>query len=484
MALGKQRTAAATLGLPEATEARLPRWRGFNLLEKFIAPGSSAFVEKDFEWLAGWGFNFVRLPLDYRCWAKTPDAEFHEPALRDIDQAVAWGRQYGVHVNLNFHRGPGYTVNSPKEQSDLWSDPAVQAQFARHWGVFAKRYAGTPGRQLSFDLINEPPNIAGAKYAAALKPAIDAIRAADPQRLIIADGLSWGGTPVPELIPFGIAQSTRGYAPMEISHYRASWIPDSDKYPAPVWPVPERINSYLYGPEKPDFRSPLTLQVQCPRATQFSLHVDRVSNEAGLVIKADSAVLLDHLLKPGPGAGEWKQAAANEWGNYNGNYDRDYTAAIPAGTREIQVSLEQGDWLTFSAIGLNGATIQAGDDQWGRKQDTFNVDAQGARPVPMRWSCSKDTLWQERIKPWMDLAGKGVGVHVGEWGAFNRTPHEVALAWMHDCLENWRTAGFGWALWNFRGGFGILDSDRTDVTYENFQGHKLDRKMLELLRAG
>jgi endoglucanase len=83
----------------------------------------------------------------------------------------------------------------------------------------------------------------------------------------------------------------------------------------------------------------------------------------------------------------------------------------------------------------------------------------------------------------VDLASKGVGVHVGEWGAFNHTPHEVALAWMRDCLENWRTAGFGWALWNFRGAFGILDSDRTDVTYEDFHGHKLDRQMLELLRA-
>ncbi len=34
---------------------------------------------------------------------------------------------------------------------------------------------------------------------------------------------------------------------------------------------------------------------------------------------------------------------------------------------------------------------------------------------------------------------------------------------------------------NFRGSFGILDSSRADVGYEDFHGHKLDRKMLELL---
>jgi len=45
-----------------------------------------------------------------------------------------------------------------------------------------------------------------------------------------------------------------------------------------------------------------------------------------------------------------------------------------------------------------------------------------------------------------------------------------------------KTAGLGWALWNFRGSFGIMDSDRRDVVYENWRGHKLDRKMLELLQ--
>ena len=42
--------------------------------------------------------------------------------------------------------------------------------------------------------------------------------------------------------------------------------------------------------------------------------------------------------------------------------------------------------------------------------------------------------------------------------------------------------GIGYALWNFRGPFGIFDSGRSDVTYETFRGRKLDRKMLELLR--
>ena len=37
-------------------------------------------------------------------------------------------------------------------------------------------------------------------------------------------------------------------------------------------------------------------------------------------------------------------------------------------------------------------------------------------------------------------------------------------------------------MWNFRDGFGILDSGREDVKYEDFKGHKLDREVLEILK--
>ena len=84
--------------------------------------------------------------------------------------------------------------------------------------------------------------------------------------------------------------------------------------------------------------------------------------------------------------------------------------------------------------------------------------------------------------PWLALRDQGVGVMVGEWGAFNATPHDVTLRWMEDCLRNWQKAGWGWALWNFRGSFGVVDSGREDVTYESWHGHQLDRQMVELLQ--
>jgi endoglucanase len=89
-----------------------------------------------------------------------------------------------------------------------------------------------------------------------------------------------------------------------------------------------------------------------------------------------------------------------------------------------------------------------------------------------------DTFYQ----PWIDLVNKGVGVHCGECGCWNKTPHDVFLAWFGDVLDILSSNGIGFALWEFVGSFGILDSGRTDVAYEDWYGHKLDRKLLDLLR--
>ena len=85
-------------------------------------------------------------------------------------------------------------------------------------------------------------------------------------------------------------------------------------------------------------------------------------------------------------------------------------------------------------------------------------------------------------KPWVELVGQGVGVHCGECGCWKKTPHAVFIAWFTDVLDILHGAGIGFATWNFIGDFGLLDSGREDVVYEDWYGHKLDRKMLDLMR--
>ncbi|WP_346854104.1 cellulase family glycosylhydrolase [uncultured Draconibacterium sp.] len=94
---------------------------------------------------------------------------------------------------------------------------------------------------------------------------------------------------------------------------------------------------------------------------------------------------------------------------------------------------------------------------------------------------SRESIEQFYSK-WIDAVKQGVGVHCGECGCWRETPHDVFLSWFEDVISVLAEHNIGYALWNFRGDFGILDSGRKDIEYEDWHGHKLDRKLLQLLQ--
>jgi endoglucanase len=96
--------------------------------------------------------------------------------------------------------------------------------------------------------------------------------------------------------------------------------------------------------------------------------------------------------------------------------------------------------------------------------------------------CDKAGLDSKVYQPWRDLQSRGVGVHCGEMGVYNKTPPEVTYAFLEDLLSIMNANGWGWALWNLRGPFGVLDNGRDGAAVEICDGHELDVGMLELLK--
>ncbi|THU37120.1 glycosyl hydrolase family 5 [Niastella caeni] len=92
-------------------------------------------------------------------------------------------------------------------------------------------------------------------------------------------------------------------------------------------------------------------------------------------------------------------------------------------------------------------------------------------------------MLEEYYKPWLNLVKQGVGVHCGECGCVKDTPHNVFLAWFGDVLDILTTNGIGFALWELKGDFGILNSNRADVQYQDWYGYKLDKKLLTMLQS-
>jgi len=257
-ALLNARSAAATT-TTKMNQPKIPLWRGFNLTELTGGERGRRFRESDFALMAEWGFNFARLPLSYWAWSSPGDwMTIDEDAIAPIDEAIEWGRQYGVHVNLCLHRIPGYCVNQRELEPHLLFDSTPDAMAraldaaVHHWRFFAKRYRGVSPQRLSFDLLNEPPFMADhTRYLDVAKALVTAIREENPERLIVADGADIGQTPVPGLIDLGLVQSTRGYLPKMVSHYTATWVPKSEfeSFETPKWPMTDK-NGVRWDREK------------------------------------------------------------------------------------------------------------------------------------------------------------------------------------------------------------------------------------------
>jgi endoglucanase len=393
------KTSAGLLGVPSESSrssapslpAKNPSWYGFNLLEYFSTDpdwmkyfpykNDGMFQEDDFRWIRDWGFNWVRLPMDYRFWTDPADFfKIREDKVEPIDRAIRLGEKYGVHVNVCLHRAPGYCIldimdekltgiHVTREKSNAFTDPKTREAFAYQWGYFAKRYKGVSNEKVSFNLVNEPYDLNAAaeitalikagkssddtareisdrfekQYVTVAKAAIDAIRKEDSERLIVSDGVGAGNLVIPGLFDANVLHSCHTYTPMPLTHYQCEWAMSTilnGSEPAPTWPLKDK----------------------------------------------------------------------------------------------------------------NGKVV-----------------------------CDRAVL-ENQFHPWGELAAKGVPIHFGEMGCYKHTPPDVMLAWYGDTLGAIRGLNSGFALWNFRGPFGVLDTERPGTKFEDWHGHKLDRALLTLLQ--
>ena len=411
---------------------------------------------------------------------------------------MAWGQKYDIHVSINLHRAPGYCVNPPStplppEQAvSLWDNAEAQAAFAAQGKMFAERYKSVPREALSFNLVNEPANVDGETYVNAVLPAIQAIRDVSPNRIIVSDAVDWGNARVDAILDYGVVMSPHFYQPMQITHYKASWVDGAENWPEPTWP-PVLMPNYIYGSYKTPLDKPVDIAGEFIKGVKIVLHVNQVSTSADFWIQLDGEQIFSKHFRPGPGEGEWKEVVyRSEWDIYQNVYDRDYAVELAQDGERLEIGIGEGDWMTFTELRIeqpdsldkNDVVLRPGISDWGVPQAQYSLDENGVLAVTHPPEGFEDKfIMNGFLQQWIDLKWDDVPVHVGEWGVHNKTPHDVTLAFMENRLKAMQAAGLGWALWNFRGSFGIMDSGREDVDYEDYHGHKLDRKMLQLLQS-
>lgn len=464
--------------------------KGFNLLGKFDAGWSNyGFSEEEFIIVKDLGFNFVRLPLDYRTYTQPGNWDvFLEDEVAEIDRAIEFGEKYGVHVCINLHRAPGYCVNPatslPASQNiSLWSDASAQKAFVNHWDYFATRYKDVHFNKLSFNLVNEPGAMDENTYVSVMKQAISRIRNINPDRVIFVDGLSHGRDIMLSLKgEKNIIQAIHVYDPFKLTHYKAGWVSGSDSWPLPVWPMTD-INMYLYGPMKSDYRSSLVLEGNFPKDMEVIMNVHQVSIQSGLEIKLDNSPILSKSFICGPDLGEdWTQIINTQWG-YQNISGKNYSVALPQTGTRLTFSNTSGDWMSFNKILLRTVTdtleIIPGNTSWGTKQSEYKITADGR--ITDKDGNPAVTLGnlKERLE---SARAENIPVMIQEFGVYNKTPHNVTIGYLTDAVSVFNKAKVGYAMWNLIGTMGIINSERADCIYEQYRGKLIDRQMTTIMQ--
>lgn len=194
------------------------------------------------DFMAKYQFGFLRLPLDYRYWLPDIAGPQKEEFLDVLDSYVEAANSRGIHISINLHRAPGYCINGwEKESTNLWVDQAPQDAFELLWTTLAQRYLGKRHDLISFDLVNEPPDIGQRGFTRDIHQSVirritNAIHAIDSKRTVVINGLAGGHLAMPELADLNVVHSGRGYQPMLVSHYKASWWAGSEGLPVPTYP--------------------------------------------------------------------------------------------------------------------------------------------------------------------------------------------------------------------------------------------------------
>jgi len=345
-------------------------WHGFNfgcwLSQSILEPPhiDTFYNEKDVSLVRDWGFNFVRLPVDYMFFeSDNAPGVYDESRLKYVDKCISWCKKYGVHVNLDLHHAPGYGVSKMLVAS-LWTNEEQLKRTEKIWRMFAKRYAGE-GEYLSFNLINEPFGVDMSVYQKFVRRMISAIREHDPERFTIVDGNWLSTVPMPDIQDINVGQSLHCYEPMWVTHLGAKWV----------------HAMYLYE-ENPE-----------------------------------------------------------------------YPGKPPNMEKYAKMELSPADRRLFEMY-----------------KDVY---------------CDK--TWIERLyMPWFELSQKtGTFIHCGEMGAYaKRISRQSQLNWYRDVFDIFKKHNVGWALWNLRGTFGVIDTEQPNVSMEKLSdGSFLDRELLELLQS-
>jgi len=233
---GSPSLAVSPATLPVTNPAGFVIHRGVNISHWFSQcdgwePRERFITEKDLGFIAGLGYDHVRLPVDEKeMWNR--DGTPNEEAFTQLQRALEWCRIHGLRVIVDLHTVRAHHFNAANEglTNTLWSDPRAQDGFLRLWSELSARLRGHAVSHVAYEILNEPVADDHEDWNRLVAATLKRIRAAEPQRVVVIGSNRWQ---IPSTLPFlkipagdkNIILSTHTYSPLILTHHLADWMP-------------------------------------------------------------------------------------------------------------------------------------------------------------------------------------------------------------------------------------------------------------------
>ena len=386
------------------------------------------FQESDIAFLADNGFNFTRIFFGFDTLRYPYNPEdimlVNEDELRDLDQLIAWGIEYGVHVQIAMAATPNDRRDSLNFSDEEWN------QVSAYWKALARRYADIPSKYLSFDLFNEmePDAEEMSRTVEKLSALVQDMHAYNDERLIFASysstypNLTW----VENLASIGISLGCHAYSPYPM--FCGLTYEDGDfaqEIDVAYWPYP-------YFPRVLDHGEEYTVEGEIGGQNMIiellyaqNLTVDYDNGESFVIEIPDDC-------------------------RENFFY---MELAIPENVSRITFRVEDADFVEFNCLAI-GYGAEA--DRLFPHDLVLDIDEGTAQLIwteEGRWSSEKHYTAQDIvdacIHPSLEIAEKyGVHLIVNEFGYFGaEATIEAVAAYVQSMVQAMEANGISWCHW-------------------------------------
>jgi aryl-phospho-beta-D-glucosidase BglC (GH1 family) len=195
-------------------------------------PGLRAHIEtflgpEDFARVRSWGFDHVRLPVDYFNVFDARTLEPEESILGLLDRAIAQITSAGLNVLFDLHKCPGHDFHDGGSRAQtFFTDPAQREAAKRVWAHLAERYGSRS--DVLLEILNEPVSEDSKDWDRVKNEMFAHIRRYAPKSTIVVGSNRWNHpdefarlTPVDD---DNVLYSFHFYASVLFTHQMAPWL--------------------------------------------------------------------------------------------------------------------------------------------------------------------------------------------------------------------------------------------------------------------